>query len=83
MTGYSKDLVERFNAAMKAAGLQAAGSEREEMLEAYAEVRVAVEAMYLLPEARDETPALGFSAVPPNSGWHSARSSGEEATGKG
>jgi hypothetical protein len=63
------DLVARYDAAMAAAGLDPPPDERRAILEMYAGLESAIEALHALEAARVEAPALTFSARPPDPGW--------------
>jgi hypothetical protein len=51
-----------FEAKLQAAGIAPTGVDRDLMLGMFVYFRPLVDAMYDLPEARDELPALGFRA---------------------
>lgn len=57
------------DAMLGAAGITPAPDEREQLLEMYALYRPGVEALYALPEARYEAPALIFQADPKLAEW--------------
>jgi hypothetical protein len=54
---------------LDAAGLSAAPQEREQLLAMYEMFKPGVEALYALPEARYEAPALVFQAEPKLTAW--------------
>lgn len=57
------------DAMLAAAGLSMTPDERERLLQMYALFRPGVEALYALPEARYEAPALVFQAEPKLKSW--------------
>jgi hypothetical protein len=57
------------DAMLAAAGLSVTPDERERLLEMYAIYRPGIEALYALPEARYEAPALVFQAEPKLTAW--------------
>ncbi|HEY4277848.1 MAG TPA: hypothetical protein VGM91_06495 [Conexibacter sp.] len=57
------------DAMMTAAGLAPSESERAALITMYEQFRPGVEALYALPEARYESPALVFQAAPPLAVW--------------
>jgi hypothetical protein len=57
------------DAMLDAAGLSPAPSERAQLLQMYALFKPGVEALYALPEARYEAPALVFQAEPKLTAW--------------
>jgi hypothetical protein len=57
------------DAMIAAAGLSMTPEERERLLEMYALYRPGIEALYALPEARYEAPALVFQAAPKLTAW--------------
>jgi hypothetical protein len=57
------------DAMMVAAGLSPSESERAALITMYEQFRPGVEALYALPEARYESPALVFQAAPPLAVW--------------
>jgi hypothetical protein len=57
------------DAMLAAAGLTTSAEERERLLEMYALFRPGVEALYAMPEARYEAPALVFQAEPKLTAW--------------
>ncbi|MCW2953110.1 MAG: hypothetical protein JWQ48_2280 [Conexibacter sp.] len=57
------------DAMLDAAGLSPAPAEREQLLQMYALFKPGVEALYALPEARYEAPALVFQAEPKLTAW--------------
>ena len=63
------DLVARYHAAMAAARLDPPPDERRAILEMYAGLEGAIEALHALEAAREEAPALTFTARPPDPGW--------------
>lgn len=54
---------------LASAGISPTADDREMMLEIYAVCRPGIEAMYALPEARYESPALVFQAEPKLDEW--------------
>jgi hypothetical protein len=59
----------RIAAMLDAAGLDPDPAEREEMRAIYEQFKPGVEALYALPQARYESPALVFQAEPLLRGW--------------
>lgn len=57
------------DAMLDAAGVIAAPAEREELMRLYALFKPGVDALYAVPEARYEAPALVFQADPPLETW--------------
>jgi murein DD-endopeptidase MepM/ murein hydrolase activator NlpD len=57
------------DAMLDAAGLSPAPAEREQLLQMYNLFKPGVEALYALPEARYEAPALVFQAEPKLTAW--------------
>jgi hypothetical protein len=54
---------------LAAAGLDPSPAERQEMVTMYEAFKPGVEALYAVPEARYEDPALVFLAQPPLDVW--------------
>lgn len=54
---------------LAAAGLSPDATEREHLIAAYAMFKPVVEALYAVPEARYEVPALLFPAAPKLTPW--------------
>jgi hypothetical protein len=61
--------VATLDAMLDAAGIVATPAEREQLLAMYAQFKPGVDAMYALPEARYEAPALVFQAEPKLTPW--------------
>jgi hypothetical protein len=57
------------DAMIAAAGLSPDATEREDLIAAYAGFKPLVEALYAVPEARYEAPALVFQAAPKLTPW--------------
>jgi hypothetical protein len=57
------------DAMLDAAGLQPAPDERETLAKLYATFKPGLDALYALPAARYETPALIFQAAPKLDAW--------------
>ena len=57
------------DAMLAAAGLSPGATEREDLIATYAKFKPAVEALYAVPEARYEAPALVFQAAPKLTPW--------------
>ncbi len=57
------------DAMLDAAGLAPSPAEREQLLAMYERFKPGVEALYALPEARYEAPALVFQAEPKLTAW--------------
>jgi hypothetical protein len=56
-------------AMLSAAGLQPSADEREALTVLYETFKPGVDALYALPEARYEAPALVFQAAPKLAAW--------------
>ena len=54
---------------LAAAGLNPEATEREDLIATYAMFKSVVEALYAMPEARYEVPALVFQAAPKLTPW--------------
>jgi hypothetical protein len=59
------------DAMLDAAGIVAAPAEREQLHALYARFKPGIDALYALPEARYEAPALVFQAEPKLTPWGS------------
>lgn len=57
------------DAMLAAAGLRPGATEREVLIANYAMFRPAIDALYAVPEARYEVPALVFLAAPKLAQW--------------
>jgi hypothetical protein len=63
------DLSAVVDAMLAAAGLSPEATEREDLIATYAMFKPVVEALYAVPEARYEAPALVFQAAPKLTPW--------------
>ncbi len=68
--------IDATEAMLAATGLEPSPEDREALGRLYDRIKPGVEAMYDLPEARYEVPALGFRAAPKLDDWR-----GEEPAG--
>ncbi|KQX19632.1 hypothetical protein [Sphingomonas sp. Root1294] len=57
------------DAMLAAAGLHPEPADRDELIVTYAMFRPAIEALYTVPQARYEVPALAFQAAPKLKKW--------------